>query len=183
MLLIRPGKRYLYAGEIFVSKRPMTISTVLGSCISVCLAAPLLGFGGINHFMGPLDHSSRPPEAPESYRYCEPAIQALIKRMLKLGSSKKDLLCGVFGGGKVIDLSYDIGSANINRAREVLSGEGIRVRNWDVGGRHGRRLVFKTHTGVARVYKVRSITEYFNEDGSARDPLNNSSMAPLTDMD
>ncbi len=178
MLLIRSGKRYLYAGEIFVSKRPMTISTVLGSCVSVCLADPSRGFGGINHFMGPLDHSAQPPEAPESYRYCEPAIRGLIKRMLNLGCRKKDLLCGVFGGGKVIDLSYDIGSVNISNAREVLSAEGIRVKRWDVGGSHGRRLVFKTGTGVARVYKVSSIREYFNEDGSARDPLDNPSMSP-----
>jgi len=183
MLLIRSGKRYLYAGEIFVTKRPITVSTVLGSCVSVCMSDPVLGVGGINHFMGPLEHSAKPPAAPESYRYGEPAIRGLIKRMLKLGCRKKDLLCGVFGGGKVIDLSYDIGSVNIGLAREVLSEEGVRVMKWDVGGRHGRRLVFRTDTGVARVYKVNSIREYFNEDGSARDPLNNSSMAPLTDMD
>ncbi len=183
MLFISPDNRYIYAGEIFVTRRPMTVSTVLGSCVSVCLADPIHGIAGINHFMGPLDLSAKPLEAPESYRYGEPAIRGLIKQMLNLGCRKKDLLCGVFGGGKVIDLEYDVGAANISRAREVLSEEGLRVRNWDVGGSHGRRLVFSTATGEVRVYKVSSIREYFNEDGSARDPLNNPSIAPLTEMD
>lgn len=183
MLLISPGKRYLYAGEIFVTRSPMTVSTVLGSCVSVCLTDPTHGIGGINHFKGPLDLSAKPLEAPESYRYGEPAITALIKRMLNLGCRKKDLLCGVFGGGKVIDLEYDVGAENISRAREVLSAEGIRVRNWKVGGSHGRRIVFSTATGEVRVYKVSSLREHFNEYGSARDPLNDPSITPLTEMD
>ncbi len=183
MLLIRPGNRYLYAGEIYVTRRPIAVSTVLGSCVSVCLSDPVLGIGGINHFVGPLENSSKLLSVPESFRYGEPAIRGLIKRMLNMGCRKKDLLCSVFGGGKVIDLSFDIGAVNIALAREVLAAEGIRVRQWNVGGLHGRKIVFRTDTGVARVYKVSAIREHFNKDGSVRDPLNNSSIASFTEMD
>ena len=176
MLLIRRGKRFLNAGEVFVTKRPTTVSTVLGSCVSVCLADPTLGFGGINHYMESQEIKAQTLAAPESYRYGEPAIRGLINRMLRLGCRKKDMVCAVFGGGNVIDLMFDVGKSNISVAREVLTKEGIRVSKWDVGGRHGRRIVFRTDTGLVRVSRVGSIRDYFNEDGTPIDHLHNSSM-------
>ena len=180
MLLKSPGLYFLYSGEIFATDRPVEVSTVLGSCVSVCLWDPVCGAGGINHFVSPVEEGA---DDPLSNRYGEPAIKNLLKRMEDLGSLRRDIRCSVFGGGRVMDLHYDIGADNIKVARQELLAEGIRVMKWDVGGSHGRRLVFKTHTGVARAYKVRSITEYFNEDGSAKDPLYNFSMFPLTDID
>ena len=40
-------------GEFFVSREPMVVYTVLGSCISACIRDPIVGVGGMNHFMLP----------------------------------------------------------------------------------------------------------------------------------
>ena len=40
-------------GEYFVSREPMVVYTVLGSCISACVRDPIAGVGGMNHFMLP----------------------------------------------------------------------------------------------------------------------------------
>ena len=40
-------------GEFFVSRDPMIVYTVLGSCISACIRDPVAGVGGMNHFMLP----------------------------------------------------------------------------------------------------------------------------------
>ncbi len=40
-------------GEFYVSRGGELISTVLGSCISVCIRDPKMGIGGMNHFMLP----------------------------------------------------------------------------------------------------------------------------------
>jgi chemotaxis protein CheD len=42
-------------GEYFVTRNDEIITTVLGSCISACVRDPVLGFGGMNHFMLPED--------------------------------------------------------------------------------------------------------------------------------
>ena len=42
-------KHFLQPGCIFVSKEPHFVSTVLGSCVSVCVWDPIAGFGGMNH--------------------------------------------------------------------------------------------------------------------------------------
>ena len=41
-------------GEFFVSREPMIVYTVLGSCISACIRDPIAGVGGMNHFMLPV---------------------------------------------------------------------------------------------------------------------------------
>lgn len=47
-------------GEFFVSREPMVVYTVLGSCISACIRDPIIGAGGMNHFMlpAPKEHQS-----------------------------------------------------------------------------------------------------------------------------
>ena len=47
-------------GEFFVSREPMVVYTVLGSCISACVRDPIAGVGGMNHFMlpAPKEHQS-----------------------------------------------------------------------------------------------------------------------------
>ncbi|MBO4729182.1 MAG: hypothetical protein J5631_12220, partial [Spirochaetaceae bacterium] len=40
-------------GEFYSTDKPVLISTVLGSCISIALYDPELKLGGLNHFMLP----------------------------------------------------------------------------------------------------------------------------------
>ena len=44
---------YLYPGELIATSDPSVISTVLGSCVSVCLLDPVTKSGGANHFLLP----------------------------------------------------------------------------------------------------------------------------------
>ena len=43
----------LFPGEYFVSDKPVVLSTLLGSCVAVCMRDPNAGVGGMNHFMLP----------------------------------------------------------------------------------------------------------------------------------
>ena len=42
-------------GEFYITRSDEAITTVLGSCISACIRDPLVGVGGMNHFMLPED--------------------------------------------------------------------------------------------------------------------------------
>src|SRR5687768_14121384 len=54
--------RYVVAGELVASKRPLELRTVLGSCVSACLFDPTARIGGMNHFLLP-EANGEPPTA------------------------------------------------------------------------------------------------------------------------
>ena len=51
----RPGKRvHVVQGEHAISADPdVMMTTILGSCVAVCMTDPVRGVGGMNHFMLP----------------------------------------------------------------------------------------------------------------------------------
>ncbi len=149
------ARHYLYAGDVFATATPTEVSTVLGSCVAVCLWDPARGIGGINHYVSPLWDA----EDPGSNKYAETSIHNLISKMLSLGANKEKLVCNVFGGGRVIDLHMDVGAENIRAAEETLKDKGIRVMKWNVGDDHGRKLLFNTCTGEIKLYRIRSLSE------------------------
>lgn len=137
---------FLYPSALFASKKPHFVSTILGSCVSVCLYDPILQFGGINHYMLPLWNG----DGLVSPKFGNIAIQRLLKKMQELGSDRNNLQAKVFGGSDVIDYKhnlFNIGTRNIEIAREVLREEKIPVIALSVGGQLGRKIIFNTHTG------------------------------------
>jgi chemotaxis protein CheD len=48
---IEKKEHFLYPGAFFAQKGEYTVSTILGSCVAVCLWDPVLRIGGINHYM------------------------------------------------------------------------------------------------------------------------------------
>jgi len=144
---------YLYPGQIFAQKDMCMVTTVLGSCISVCLWDPVLNTGGINHYMLPLWNGEGLP----SPKYGSVAIPKLIGKMLSMGSKKENLKAKVFGGGSVIQTSsglLNVGERNIMLAEDMLADENIPIISKDVGGNRGRKLIFCTGTGVVLMRKI-----------------------------
>ncbi|HBX49881.1 MAG: chemotaxis protein CheD [Bacteroidetes bacterium RIFOXYA12_FULL_35_11] len=142
---IQYSQHYLYPSTLFVNRDPYLISTVLGSCVAVCLYDPILKFGGINHYMLPLWNG----EGLASPKYGNIAIKKLIEQMLMLGSKKVSLKAKVFGGGEVIDAgisNFRIGERNIAIAKSMLEEEYIPVLSSSVAGKLGRKIIFNTLT-------------------------------------
>jgi len=71
----------------------------------------------------------------------------LIEKMLRNGSSAKDLIAKVFGGANQMNSSMNIGARNIEIAKEVLATHGIQIAAENVGGAVGRKLKYNTGTG------------------------------------
>ncbi|NDF59930.1 MAG: chemotaxis protein CheD, partial [Crocinitomicaceae bacterium] len=121
------------------------VDTVLGSCVAVCLFDQKLKIGGINHFMLPLWNGN----GLASPKFGNIATEKLIEKMLKNGSSVKNLVAKVFGGANQMNSSMNIGARNIEIAKEVLANHGISIIAENVGGNVGRKL--KYHTGTGQV--------------------------------
>lgn len=138
---------YLYPAGLYVSKEPAVVTTVLGSCVSVCLYDPILHIGGINHFMLPLWNG----QGLASPKFGNIAIEKLIEKMIALGSNKRNLTAKVFGGAEVIESKikqFNIGERNIYLAQEILAQENIPILKASVGDKLGRKIIYYTHTGV-----------------------------------
>jgi chemotaxis protein CheD len=137
------GEAILWAGDLVVGRKPLRLSTVLGSCVSVCLYDPTLRFGGMNHYLV--------PGGGTTAIHGEWATTRLIEDMHRLGSQPRDLQGKVFGGGsplKLVNESRAVGQENVNVARRVLASFDIPIVAERVGHGAGIRLFFENWTGV-----------------------------------
>jgi len=144
---------YLVAGSLFAHEERHMVTTVLGSCVSVCLWDCVRNRGGINHYMLPLWNG----EGLASPKYGNIAIAKLIEKLLEFGSDRRNLRAKVFGGGIVLNVTnpfMNIGERNILLAEDTLRIENIPVLSADTGGKVGRKLIFNTETGVVLVKRL-----------------------------
>ncbi len=143
------GKHYLYPGALFVNKQPYFITTILGSCVAVCLYDKRLNIGGMNHYLLPFWNGEGLP----SPKFGNIAIKQLISKMKALGSNPEDLIAKLFGGAAVLNTKQEvfyIGERNIAVAKKVLDEEGIPIVAQSTGGDRGRKIIFNTATGEIR---------------------------------
>jgi len=137
---------FLYPGGLFVAKEPYLVTTILGSCVAVCIWDPVSHIGGINHFMLPLWNG----QGLASPRYGNIAIEKLIEKIELLGASSYHLKAKIFGGAEVIANStnqFKIGERNCLVARSIIAEHNIPIISSSVGGFQGRKIIFNTFTG------------------------------------
>lgn len=142
---------YLLVGQGGVFARPTIVQTVLGSCISVTMFAPRRKWGGIFHALLPRqqDFLGR-PGSNDPFRFVDSSIYALLRTFAKAGIYAPDLECKIFGGASPLHQQADHGAGkrNTDVALEVLQAEGLKVLSSCVGGNTGRKIFFRTDSGV-----------------------------------
>lgn len=128
----------------------MEITTLLGSCVAVCLWDTKLHYGGINHYLMPFWNGN----GLTSPKYGNIAIERLINNMMLMGCERRNLVAKVFGGASMLNSSensFSIGSRNIEFQKEELKIYGIKTLASSLGGVLGRKIVFNTETGVIKM--------------------------------
>ena len=142
---------YLHPGQLIASAEPMVVTTILGSCVAVCVWDAETGIGGMNHFLLP-HHAEGPAATP---RFGNVAMDLLLQKVLALGAQPRMLTAKVFGGACVLDALRDrssaLGGRNVIVAREALGAAAIPVLAEDVSGDRGRKLSFDTSDGSVTV--------------------------------
>ena len=148
-------KHYLYPGSIFVHSEPHLVTTILGSCVAVCLWDSAAKIGGINHYLLPLWNGEGLPTP----KYGNIAITRLIEKILVLpGCQRGHLVAKIFGGASLWGKGGGIlavGERNCELARDLLQKHNIPIKASDLGGRVGRKLVFNTLDGSVLVRRQR----------------------------
>jgi len=150
-------KHYLFPGNLFVHRSPHLVTTVLGSCISVCLWDSRSQIGGMNHYLLPLWNGEGLPTP----KYGNIAIEKLIDKLLKLGCEKSNLKAKVFGGAAMWEQKgglITVGERNIELAWDLLAQNDVPIISSDVGGKLGRKLVFNSGTGEVMMRRNKGLT-------------------------
>jgi len=134
-------------GEHYVTSDPdVMLTTILGSCVAMCLRDPAAGVGGMNHFLLP-EGSGSGPDAGR--RYGAYAMEVLINDCLKRGARRDRMEAKLFGGGRMFDALQDVGLANADFAERFLRDEGITLAGGSLRGAGGRRVQYWPVSGRA----------------------------------
>jgi chemotaxis protein CheD len=147
----RPGtteqQLYLHPGQLCFTTEDMVVSTVLGSCVSICLYDEAHAATGVNHFLLP-ERGAR----IASPRFGDSANEALLERFQKIGVKTAKLRAKVFGGASMGGSSAgDLASRNVEVALAFLRSNDIPIVSQDTGGERGRKLIFRTCDATAWV--------------------------------
>ena len=127
------NKHFLFPGTIFAEPTEYQISTVLGSCVSVCLWDHVTRRGGMNHMMLPLWNG----EGLATPKYGNIAMEKLFAKVISIGCRREFLVAKIFGGANVTGTGLEvfmIGDRNITLALQMLEEFRIPVIAKDVGG-------------------------------------------------
>ena len=149
----KDNKPFLLPGALSAKDGDYIITTVLGSCISVCMWDRTMKRGGMNHFKLPLWNGDGLP----SPKFGNIAIEKLIENLLDIGCQQRNLIAKVFGGAAVIQNSsglLNVGERNIEVARDYLSKARVTIAASDVGGTQSRKVIFNTLDGSILMKKA-----------------------------
>ena len=147
---------FLTPGGVYCTARPTIITTILGSCISVCLWDRVQRVGGMNHFVLPVAgaHNS-------GGRYGDVSLEDLISQMVELGGRTGAILAKVFGGATVLPISGSaetVGERNLEMALTTLKRHRVAVAAHRTGGENGKLIKFNTWSGEVAVRHFDSTT-------------------------
>lgn len=153
LVTVHPGGYYIGQGNEI-------ISTILGSCISVCIFDRKKKIAGLNHFLLPGTEESKasvmagPGNA--TTRYGDWAMETLLNEMFKIGASRNCLIFKVFGGSAMFKNSLEVGQRNADFVFKFLKDECYDLESFDIGGDKARKVHFNTLTGEVKVKKLAS---------------------------
>jgi chemotaxis protein CheD len=145
--MITDSLKFIHAGQIHIDVAPVSITTVLGSCVAVCLYDKKLCIGGMNHYLLPFWNGN----GLQSSRFGNISIPKLIENMLDRGAKISTLEAKIFGGAAIniscCNAAMMVGEKNILVAREILKEYKINIVAEDVGGKDGRKIQFNLAQG------------------------------------
>lgn len=143
-------------GEHAVVAEPETvITTLLGSCIAVCLHDGLARIGGMNHFLLGEPGADHKVRLEDMQRYGVHAMELLINEMMSKGAVRARLRAHLYGGANIVAGLGSIGSSNAAFAKRFIETEGIAIGHVDVGGSRARKVEFRPYDGKVRSIAVR----------------------------
>jgi len=153
---------FLKPGDLLTSENPAQFTTILGSCVSVCLFDRRTHRAGMSHYIFPEDNKMEGTDY-----YGDNSTVHLIEYMLKNGCRQEDIIASVVGGASSFSASAVInpGQRNISVARRVLNDWHININFEDTGGCHGRKVIYLTDTNEIKITELQDYMGLCKKEG------------------
>ncbi len=153
--ITNPETRFLLVGDYHFSEKPVKISTVLGSCVTVTIYDPVQQVGAMCHGLLPKcqNYGKCNRDYDNCFRYVECSIWAMLADFEKLGIPRNRLQVKVFGGAAIVydniekGDTFQVGKRNVEAAFKVIDEAKLNLVAYDLGGGESRKLSFRTDTG------------------------------------
>lgn len=147
-------------GELNVNRAPVVLETRgLGSCVGVTLYDTKNRIGALAHMMLPNFTSSSHKGVSElmKFRYVDYALPYMLKKMIFMGSSQKDIVAKIVGGASMFrrkSSTLNIGEKNVKAVKKFLMDNDIKLEAEEIGGEMGRTVFFDLNSGIIlmRIY-------------------------------
>jgi chemotaxis protein CheD len=139
-------------GDFYVTQNPNeVITTVLGSCVAVCVRDPDLKIGGMNHFLLPKAADNISQSVNNDLRYGSYSIERLVNNIMSHGGRRDRLEIKIFGGASIATDFHRVGEKNAEFVVRYLEREGLTVSAKDLRGHSARRVMYFPNTGKVMV--------------------------------
>jgi len=154
---------YLKPGEMYFSREPVVVVTVLGSCLSVTMFHRRRGLGAICHGLLPKCSGEKEcyGDCLEKFKYVDCSIQRMVRIFDRYKVMRSEIEVKCFGGADMFTRQVErpgvvsVGRQNIISAEKILRSEGLKLNVKDVGGLQGRKIFFNTHTGEVLLKRLK----------------------------
>lgn len=141
-------------GDCAFARKPVLLTTVLGSCVCATFHHAQNKAGGMFHAMLP-DQGLRRPHNTRACTFADLAVAAMLERFRQAGMAPAELTVKLFGGANTMEAGaggpnhemLDVGRKNVDSALAALAAHGLTPTCQDVLGAVGRKLYFSTLTG------------------------------------
>lgn len=155
---------YIHPGEACFSSKPIVVSTVLGSCLSIVMFSKKIKYAGFSHCMLPncRECNLNCDKCNERFRYVDCTIEFMIKKFQKMQIQTKDIEVKIFGGADVLKTTSNekristVGRQNIEMAINTFAKFNMPIATSDVGGTNGRKIFFLTETGEIYLNRLKN---------------------------
>lgn len=148
----------LTPGKLLVTEQTAIVSTILGSCVSLCLHGKKFRVGAICH--GMLPHQTKTPMAGH-FPYLDTVVPHMLETMAtRFGLAPTELTVKLFGGASVLQThmegadGFAIGQHNIAAALAALARFNLVPDVQKTGGTEGYKIFFHTGTGEVFVRRI-----------------------------
>lgn len=131
--------------DYVVTNNSGVLITTVGSCVAIGIYDGK-GVGGLAHIMLP-EHDGK---SELTGKFADTAIPAMIQEMKRMNADISNIRAKIAGGAQMFNFpsfSFSIGERNIQKVREVLKKNRIKIVGEEVGKNYGRTVEFHTSTG------------------------------------
>ena len=149
--------KFILSRELFLSKLPYKISTVLGFCVSVVLFNRKHCFVGMNlYIFNRINHFRE----LSNNNFTEFATEILIKKMKTLDPYLSNCEAMLFGGGRLTKNPNTIGDNNIKLAEQILEKHQISITSRFVRNDCGIKIYFYNFNNKVLAIKLKNVGDY-----------------------